>query len=173
MSRKINPKLLERMTSGNLLPLLKYIKSDNDLRIEVRQGGKAFVYYRKGKALEIGLHTFSVDEKYVRNTTYSIPDMDLPKSNPAAYFKQMKIIIDNYVDNRMKRQEFDVQQDIASCNQGKYDKYIILDPLCINHAIAIFKLLMFLFFCLLMSCITVRAIILDNILFLNPSKDFA
>lgn len=127
MSRKINSKLLERMTSGDLLPLLNYIKSDNDLRIEVRQGGKAFVYYRKGKALEIGLRKFSVDEKYVRNTAYSIPDMDLLKSNPTAYFKQMKIIIDNYVDNRMKRKEFDVQQNIASCNQGKYDKYIIID----------------------------------------------
>ena len=127
MARKINSKLLERLISGDLLPLLNFVKNDKDLRLEVRQNEKAFIYYRKGKALEIGLKTFSVDEKYVKNTILTIPDTNLAKSKPADYFKQMKKIIDNYVDNIKNRSEFDTQQKIASNNQEKNDKYIIID----------------------------------------------
>ena len=127
MARKINSKLLERLISGDLSPLLNFVKNDKDLRLEVRQNGRAFIYYRKGKALEIGLKTFSVDEKYVKNTILTIPDTNLAKSKPADYFKQMKKIIDNYVDNIKNRPEFDTQQKIASNNQEKNDKYIIID----------------------------------------------
>lgn len=49
---------------------------------------------------------------------------------------------------------------------------IKLYPWCI-YAIRVFKLLIFRLFNLFISCMTVRAIILDNILFLNPSKDLA
>ncbi len=60
---KIDDKLIERLTNGDLLPLLNYIKSDNELRLEVRhKNGDAFVYYRKGKALEI--KKLKVDLKY-------------------------------------------------------------------------------------------------------------
>ena len=128
MARKINTQLLERLTSGDLLSLLNYIKSDNDLRIEVREGGRAFVYYRKGKALEISLSGFSVDERYITNASSTVSDMmSLVKSNPAQYFKCIKEHIDNYVNHIKKRQEFDTQQKIASQNQKKDDKYIIID----------------------------------------------
>ena len=127
MLRKINPVLLIKMTKGDLLPLLNFLKSDKDLRLEVRQGGKAFVYYRKGKALEIGLNKFRVDEKYVKNTTFLLPELELAKTNPADYFSQMKTIMDNYVDNVKKRSEFDTQQNIAANNQKQEDRYIIID----------------------------------------------
>ena len=127
MARKINSVLLKKMTNGVFLTLLNYVKSDKDLRLEVRQGGKAFVYYLKGKALEIGLNKFCVDEKYVKNTAFSMPDTELAKTNPADYFRQMKKIIDNYVDNVKKRSEFDTQQKIASNNQKQDSRYIIID----------------------------------------------
>jgi len=127
MARKINEILLKRLLNGDLQPLLNYVKSDKKLRIEVRRGGKAFVYYRKGKALEIGLRSCFVDNKYVKNTKFSIPDVYSAKKNPEIYFKKIKEIIDNWVDNNKKRQEFDTQQKIAINNQEIEDKYIIID----------------------------------------------
>lgn len=51
--RKSDDKLIDRLIKSDLLILLNYIKSDNELRLEVRQNGDAFIYYRKGKVLEI------------------------------------------------------------------------------------------------------------------------
>jgi len=108
------------MTKGDLLPLLNYIKTDNELRLEVRQKGEAFVYYRKGKALEIG--KLMVDKKYG-----DVPLTELAVSNSSVYFSLIKIAIDNWLSSKKERAEFDTQQKIAQINQDKEDKYIILD----------------------------------------------
>jgi len=118
--RKIKSNLIERMTKGDLLPLLNYIKKDNELRLEVRQKGEAFVYYRKGKALEIG--SLNVDDKYG-----DVPPTTLAVNNPSQYFKLIKESINNWLSSKKERAEFDTQQSIAQCNQNKDDKYIILD----------------------------------------------
>lgn len=118
--RKIDNKLIERLTKGDLMPLLKYIKSDSDLRLEVRQNGDAFVYYRKGKALEI--RKLKVDNKYG-----NVPCTALATSNPQEYFRLIKISIDNWRNSKKRNVEFDLQQNIAKYNQEKDDKYIILD----------------------------------------------
>ena len=118
--RKIDDKLIERLTKGDLLPLLNYIKSDNELRLEVRQNGDAFVYYRKGKALEI--KKLKVDTKYG-----NVPNTELAVSNPKEYFKLIKESIDNWLESKKQRAEFDSQQNIAISNQNESDKYIILD----------------------------------------------
>lgn len=118
--RKINNKLITRLTKGDLKSLLDYIKEDNELRLEVRQNGEAFVYYRKGKALEIG--KLKVDGKYG-----DVPSTDIAVSNPQVYFNQIKQAIDNWLNIKKARAEFDSQQKIASFNQNKKDKYIILD----------------------------------------------
>lgn len=118
--RKINDKLIESLTKGDLLPLLNYIKSDNELRLEVRQNGDAFIYYRKGKALEI--KNLKVDKKYE-----NVPNTELAVLNPKEYFKLIKEAIDNWLDSKKQRAEFDSQQNIAKSNQDKSDKYIILD----------------------------------------------
>lgn len=118
--RKINEKLIDRMTKGDLLPLLNYVKSDNDLRLEVRRNGEAFIYYRKGKALEIG--SLKVDKKYE-----NLPPTEMAVTNPSGYFSLTKKAIDNWLKNRKERKEFDTQQNIAKFNQDKDDKYVILD----------------------------------------------
>ena len=118
--RKINNNLIERLTKGDLLPLLNYIKTDNELRLEVRQKGEAFVYCRKGKALEIG--KLRVDKKYG-----DVPSTELAVSNSSEYFRLIKISIDNWLSSKKERAEFDTQQNIAQINQDKEDKYIILD----------------------------------------------
>lgn len=118
--RKIKDNLIEGLTSSDLLPLLNYIKSDDDLRLEVRQNGEAFIYYRKGKALEIG--SLKVDNKYG-----DVPSTELAVSNPTEYFRLIKKSIDNWLSSKKERAEFDTQQNIAKYNQDKEDKYIILD----------------------------------------------
>lgn len=117
--RKIDNKLIDRMTNGDLLPLLNYVKSDSDLRLEVRRNGDAFIYYRKGKALEI--KNLKVDKKYG-----NVPSTELAISDAQEYFKQIKESIDNWLIKK-PRPEFDTQQNIARYNQDKDDKYIILD----------------------------------------------
>lgn len=118
--RKISTKLIQRLTEGDLIPLLNYIKTDNELRLEVRPKGEAFVYYRKCKALEIG--NLKVDKKYG-----NVPSTNLAIENPLLYFEQIKHTIDIWLTNNKKRGEFDTQQKVAKCNQNEDDKYIIID----------------------------------------------
>ncbi|GAB6395473.1 MAG: hypothetical protein MdMp024_1785 [Bacteroidales bacterium] len=122
MERKINSNLLNRLTKGGLLPLLKYVKSDKALRLEVRRQGKASIYYRRGKALEIGAdNKLQVDKGYG-----NVPATDLAVGNPAEYFKQIKPCMDKWFQDNL-HPEFDLQQDIATKNQDKNDNYLILD----------------------------------------------
>jgi len=102
------------------LTIPNYIKTDNKLRLEVRTKGEAFVYYRKGKALEIG--KLKVDKMY-GNT----PDTKLAVSNPPEYFKQIKKSIDSWLEKEKNRGEFDTEQNVAQRNQTTRDRYIVLD----------------------------------------------
>jgi len=121
MARHISDKLKKRLVEGDLKPLLDYLKSHtDDLRLEVRPDGEAFVYYKKSKALEIG--AMYVDPKYG-----DVPDTSLAQSNPKDYFDKIKACIDVWPETVKKRNEFETQQGIATSNQDKNDKYIILD----------------------------------------------
>lgn len=92
--RKMKESLMERLTNGELSNLLNYIKKDHQLRLEVRTKDEAFVYYRKGKALEIG--KFKVDRKYG-----NVSDTKLAASNPEEYFKKIKEAIDTYTYDKL------------------------------------------------------------------------
>jgi len=120
MGRKIEKELLDRLKEGDLLPLLKYVKSDNELRLEVRRNGEAFIYYRKGKALEIG--SLDVNKKYGK-----VPSTEIAISNPSKYFKEIKETIDVWLLKNKDRDEFDTQQNIAKFNQEIKDKYLVID----------------------------------------------
>ena len=117
--RKIDNKLIDKMIKGDLSPLLNYIKSDDELRIEVRRDGDAYVYYRKGKVLEI--KTLKVDPKYG-----DVPPTNLAISNPTKYFEYIKKTVDKWLEDN-PRPEFDTQQNIAKSNQDITDKYVVLD----------------------------------------------
>ena len=118
--RKINPDLKERLLDGDLKPLLNYIKSDEQLRLEVRTKGDAFVYYRKGLALEI--RGLKVDKKYGK-----VPITDLAIQEPDKYFQQIKLVIDDWLKSGNNRNEFDTQQQIAYHNQDINERYFIVD----------------------------------------------
>lgn len=120
MPRKISDKLIKKLTDGDLKELLNHIREDKSLRLEVRTKGDAFVYYRKGKALE--LKKLSADKKYG-----NIPEGKLAVTNPSEYFSKIKQAIDNWLDDNKCRAEFDTQQQIATANQNQAGRYIILD----------------------------------------------
>lgn len=118
--RKIGNNLINRMLNGDLTELLNYVKSDPELLLEVRRNDDAFIYYRKGKALEIKGLKVNPDYKYV-------PDTKLALSEPKEYFRLIKISIDNWLKTRKTRAEFDTQHYVARHNREKNDKYLILD----------------------------------------------
>jgi len=117
--RKINKNLMNELLNGGLNDLLEYIKTDNELRFEVRTKGDAFVYYKKGKALDI--KKLEVSEKYG-----NIPDTTLAKKNPKLYFKKIKNSINIWLEKK-SRNEFETQQKIALNNQSVGNKYFIID----------------------------------------------
>lgn len=127
MARKIHEKLIERMTNGDLIPLLNFLKTNKEkLRLEVRQVGKAFVYYKKCKILELGLNSYSIDEKYFENNSKPTDIKNQVINNPELYFKETLLVVDSWL-NKHRKQEFETQHNIAIHNQDKDDKYIILD----------------------------------------------
>jgi hypothetical protein len=120
--RKIDKQLKERFINGDLKPLLEYVKADKDLRLDVRRSGKAFIYYRKGLALEIGLRSFKINKKY-ENTL----EPQSAKDHPQTYFEGTKKSIDHWLEKKKKRAEFDTQQLIAQANQSAGGKYFVVD----------------------------------------------
>ena len=98
MNRKINEKLIERMTHGDLLPLLDYIKTEaKKIRLEVRQKGKAFLYYKKSKVLDLGLRSYNIDEKYFPNKQKPHDIADKVINNPEQYFKHTLSVVDEWL----------------------------------------------------------------------------
>lgn len=124
--RKINEKLIEKMTIGDLNPLLNYLKSEKRLRLEVRRKGKCFVYYKKCKILELGVRSSHIDKKYFDNNEEPKNIMRMIVNKPEEYFKDSIKVVDHWLLTHPKK-EFETQQNIALSNQGKNDKFLILD----------------------------------------------
>lgn len=115
------------MTQGDLKPFLDYIKTEpKKLRLEVRQKGKVFVYYKKCKILELGLRSYNIDEKYFDSGQKPYDIKEKIVNNPRQYFKDTLSIVDKWLDKHQKK-EFETQQNIACENQKKNDRYIIID----------------------------------------------
>lgn len=130
VGRKVNVTLLKQLKSGNHKELLEYIKSDKELRFEVRREGHAKIYYKKCLALDLGARSRKVDEKYFTNSRPSEFDLglDIALSEPAEYFRLIKAEIDNWQSVKNKNKlEFVAQQKIADTNQSPSNRYIIID----------------------------------------------
>ncbi len=127
MPRKINDKLIDRMTGGDLSAFLQYVKDNEEqLRLEVRRAGKAFIYYNKCKILELGLRSYHIDGKYFEDKKEPKNIKKTVLSNPAKYFSDIIPVVDNWLVKHPKR-EFETQQNIARNNQREDCRYLILD----------------------------------------------
>ncbi len=127
MPRKINKKLIKKLKEGSLKPLLTYLQKEQDyLKLEVRKGGKFIVYYKKCKVLEVGLNSYSIDEKYFVDSKAPQNIAQIIETEPKSYFDNVCEVVDRWLEKNQKN-EFETQQKIAHHNQRRDDNYIILD----------------------------------------------
>jgi hypothetical protein len=127
MPRKINDTLITRMLEGDLSEFFNYVQIHTQtLRLEARLKGKANIYYKKCKILDLGPRSYHIDGKYFddKKEPKNIKEMILDRPNE--YFEYVIPIVDRWLDNNHK-DEFETQQNIARDNQNEYCKYLILD----------------------------------------------
>lgn len=118
---------MDRMISGDLVPFLNHLKTEpNKLRLEVRQSGKAFVYYKKCKILDLGLNSYKIEKKYFQNNSIPWIIKDAVINHPDQYFHNTCSVVENWLHKHQKG-EFETQQKIATENQGLKDRYLIID----------------------------------------------
>lgn len=122
MARLLSEPFIKKLKEGDLKTLFEFIKSDKELRLEIRHN-QVYVYYKKGLALEIG----SRNKLFVNPKYDNTPSPELSKENPTEYFEKIKKSINDWIENKKNRSEFETQQQIAIINQGLNDKYIIVD----------------------------------------------
>lgn len=126
--RQIDRNLRQRLTCGDLSPLLNHVKGDECLSLEIRQKGYAIVYYKKCKILELRPRSFYFDEKYLDYEGCTIQPFDAGEAavNPIEYFAKAKYAINGWLEKHAKN-EFEIQQRIARDNRSADGRYLIFD----------------------------------------------
>lgn len=81
---------------------------------------------KKCKILELGVRSYKIDKKYFTKGIIPYNIQNLILTNPQKYFDETIKVVDKWLFYHPKN-EFNCQQNIASHNQEKNDKYIILD----------------------------------------------
>jgi dGTP triphosphohydrolase len=119
-NRKLSVEVVAELKS-DYSKLLEEISNDSDLQLEIRQKNQVFIYYKKNKILEIKAKSLDVNPKWKG------PPPENAKDNPTDYFKEMKACINNWLNEKINKQEFETQQNIASANSSSDSEYIIID----------------------------------------------
>lgn len=121
MARKLSKKLIARLLTGDYAPLLREIKQDPELSLEVRVGGEAKVYYRKGCILTLSAKTHkTLAPKYIKDGR---PVQTLDLQDPKTYLAEAKKLVWEHSDKK----EFATQQKIAMGNRSELSDYIFVD----------------------------------------------
>lgn len=115
MARKIKQAFLDELLTGRLNTILKYVREDDTLNLELR-GKKITIYYRGGSILSIYQDTYSFEglaKEYHQDNTFIIPSLD----NFDYYIQKAKHAIDVYITTKINHLgEKDIQQQIAREN---------------------------------------------------------
>ena len=126
MPRHISEKFINELLAGKLSNLLRYVRSDHTLDMELR-GVEVTVYYRGCKLLSIKNDSFELkplDKKYSRNRI--IPDI----SKIEEYIPKSKHLIDMWLVKN-KKWETEIQQQIVRENNyspsADHTDFFILD----------------------------------------------
>lgn len=124
---------------GKLNRLMQYVLTDSQLSFEVRTKGEAKIYYKKCLALSICRSgEFSINPNYFLNDSdqvISTSEFDKIwkeqkkniEENPSLYFSYIKVVINNWQGKKVRKQEFGVQQEIATANRYITSRYFIVD----------------------------------------------
>ncbi len=145
--RKLNETFLKNLETGELSALLKCIKADTELDLQIRDN-YVNIYYKGGNILKISPRSFYFDKMYFNdyNTIksseakkdkvllrqYKEKCKNLKKhikSQPKEYFRQAKEIMDKWdiaLKDVVRHNEKKAQQQIAIANKNDTD-YVVLD----------------------------------------------
>lgn len=114
--------MIAELKRGEYREILKCIKKDKDLSLEIRPKDEVKIYYRKGLVLTLALGKKPklISPKYSKG--YSV-DWELKVESPQTYFKTAK----NWVRYWNECREFAIQQNIVYSNQDAGSRYCIID----------------------------------------------
>jgi hypothetical protein len=125
MARTINKALEDRLLKGMFHNILKVVKKDEELNLEVRTSSKVIIYYKKSKILTLFPRRENpelLSKGYWKNDL--IPDFDI--NQPETYFQYAKKKVDDYKSIKAN-EEFRIQQKISVDNSGTENRYWVID----------------------------------------------
>ena len=135
MSRRLLPEHLEAYNSGIFKNILRAVKEDPELSLEIRMNNEAMVYYRKDKILttsyknDITYKIALLSDKYYKDKKTLSFDLTKDKtalrslSKVRKYFDEAKRLVHAYKMGA----EFAAQQNIALGNHSYDHRFLIVD----------------------------------------------
>lgn len=122
MARKLSQAMIAELKTGTYREVLKCIKKDKDLSLEIRPKDEVKIYYQKGLVLTLALGKKPklMNPGYTKN---HIVDLKFESESPQTYFNTAKSWIRHWKDCR----EFTIQQNIVYSNQDADSRYCIID----------------------------------------------
>lgn len=122
MARKLNANLKKELISGKYAKLLKAIRQDPELTLEIRTGGKAHIYHHKKLILTLAAKSEPklLSDGYIKEGCIK-PQLDL--CHPEKYLNEAKEIVRSH----SKKMEFAIQQNIANSNKVAECDYFVVD----------------------------------------------
>ena len=125
MARTINKAMESRLLNGMYLNILKAVKKDSDLNLEVRTSSKVIIYYRKSKILTLFSRRKTpelLSKGYWKNDV--IPKLNM--NHPESYFQYAKKKVKDYKSIKAN-EEFRIQQKISVDNASTENRYWVID----------------------------------------------
>lgn len=120
-----NNRLLDKFVNGEYLPLLNYVKKDNDFRIEMRIGNQAKLYYKKSLIMTL----FPIRNPKLLASGYwkngFQPELIL--NLPEGYLETAKILVECNKREVKNNIEFTIQQKIAKDNNTDKNRFLVID----------------------------------------------
>ena len=135
MSRRLLPEHLEAYNSGIFKNILRAVKEDPELSLEIRMNNEAMVYYRKDKILttsyksDVAYKIALLSDKYYKGKKPLSVDLSKDKTALRSvekikrYFGEAKRLVHAYKMGA----EFAAQQNIALGNHSYDHRFLIVD----------------------------------------------
>ena len=120
-----NNRLLYKLINGEYLPILNHVKNDDNLRIEMRIGNQAKVYYKKSLLMTL----FPIRQPALLTTGYWEKGIqpELIPNNPEVYFEAAQKLVELHKKDKRKNKEFEIQQKIAKDNSSIQNQFLVVD----------------------------------------------
>lgn len=120
-----NNRLLNKLINGEYLPILNFVKNDDELRIEMRIGNQAKIYFKKSLIMTL----FPIRQPELLATGYWEKGIkpELILNSPEVYFETAQKLVECHKQDVKKNKEFEIQQKIAKYNNSIKNQYLVID----------------------------------------------